>query len=237
MKYRLELDDLGPYARVTNLLGWVESGNRVLEVGCHCGDITRLLKEVKKCSVTAVEIDSEASKYASRYCVRLVVGDVQDETVWERVRRSKYDVVILADVLEHLLYPGVVLRRCVEVLRPGGCVIVSLPNIAHWTIRLSLMKGMFDYTETGILDSTHLRFYTVKTARELLMNNGLEIENMIPVNPQLPGHRLLISRVSRRLFRCDLVLQGLCLKVFPKVFALQILFRARRSQESGELCL
>jgi hypothetical protein len=87
------------------------------------------------------------------------------------------DVVVCADVLEHCLRPEVVLRRLVEhAVRPGGAVIVSLPNVAHWYVRAHLLAGRWTYADRGILDRTHLRFFTSVTGAALLAGAGVRIE-------------------------------------------------------------
>lgn len=85
-------------------------------------------------------------------------------------------MILAADVLEHLVAPEQLLQRLPEVLCPDGRIIVSLPNVAHVSVRLSLVLGRFDYTETGILDRTHLHLYTFQSARRLLEGAGLRIE-------------------------------------------------------------
>ena len=84
-----------------------------------------------------------------------------------------YDAILFLDVLEHLRDPDGVLRAARDWLRPGGRVLCSLPNVAHWRVRLALARGRFDYTENGLMDATHLRWFTRRTARELLTRAGL----------------------------------------------------------------
>jgi len=89
-----------------------------------------------------------------------------------------FDTLIFADVLEHVLYPEEALDFFVNnYLKKEGKVIISLPNIANWQIRFNLLLGRFNYTETGIMDKTHLHFYTFKTAKELIEKQGLIISN------------------------------------------------------------
>ena len=87
----------------------------------------------------------------------------------------KFDFILLADVLEHLPDPLTVLRFYVRFLAPGGRVVISLPNIACWDRRLALMLGRFDYADAGIMDRTHLRFFTFRTARILLQEAGMTV--------------------------------------------------------------
>ena len=99
-----------------------------------------------------------------------------------------YDVVLFGDTLEHLPDPGAVLARLRSRLKPGGALVVSLPNVANWAIRLSLLAGRFRYTDRGILDRTHLRFFTRRTLIELLEGAGFRVV-AVEASVPLPGIR------------------------------------------------
>jgi 2-polyprenyl-3-methyl-5-hydroxy-6-metoxy-1,4-benzoquinol methylase len=117
--------------------------------------------------VWCIDGNAEAVKKAKEVCVDAKVmdlNDVPDAPVFDQ----KFDVIVYADVLEHLLYPEEVLRHFNEYLVPGGKVIVSVPNVALWRVRLNLLLGRFDYTDYGVLDRTHVHLYTFKSARELM---------------------------------------------------------------------
>jgi 2-polyprenyl-3-methyl-5-hydroxy-6-metoxy-1,4-benzoquinol methylase len=97
------------------------------------------------------------------------------------------NVLVLADVLEHCRRPEEVLKRlCRRHLQTGASVIISLPNVAHWYMRLSLLLGHFEYAERGLLDRTHLRFFTLKTAAQLCRQNGIVIEEIRVTPTPLP---------------------------------------------------
>ena len=105
----------------------------------------------------------------------MFVGSVDDAAVRERLSPDGYDVVLFLDVLEHLAHPEEVLIAARGWLRPRGIVLCSIPNVAHWRVRLSLLRGRFDYEDVGLLDRTHLRWYTRRTARELVAGAGYQI--------------------------------------------------------------
>ena len=106
---------------------------------------------------------------------------------FELSARSEYDFIIFADVLEHLPEPSKVLRRCVASLKPDGKVIISVPNVANIVVRLSLLLGRFEYRDRGILDRTHLRFFTRKTLTRLLDESGFNLGQLVatPIPVQL----------------------------------------------------
>ena len=117
----------------------------------------------------------EAALVAEEWTERVVVGNVDDPGVWEAVDDESFDVVTFGDVLEHLRDPLAVLRAAVRKLKPSGFIVSSLPNVAHGDVRLSLLHGSFQYGETGLLDRTHMRFFTLQTIRELLHDAGLVV--------------------------------------------------------------
>lgn len=158
----------------TKLVELVGHGQRVLEVGCARGYMSEFLARHRHCRVTGIEIDSAAAKDAAAHCETLVVGDVEKDAL-EQVT-GLFDVITFADVLEHLRDPLRVLRAAHAYLDSGGSVLISLPNIAHWDVRRSLLFGRFEYSRTGILDDTHVRFFTYDTALRLIRDAGFEID-------------------------------------------------------------
>lgn len=148
-------------------------GHRILEFGCATGFISRHLTE-RGCEVTGVEVDPVAAEEARQWCKKVVVADLNRHD-WVEEVGSGYDTVLFGDVLEHLLHPEETLRNAARVLAPRGRVIVSLPNIAHLSVRAGLLRGKFQYESTGILDITHLRFFTADTARRFIEDSGYRI--------------------------------------------------------------
>lgn len=145
-----------------------EKGSQVLDVGCNDGFFGR----VKKGNVYyGIDKSLEALEEAKKYYAGTAYYDlnVLERLPWDK----KFDVIIFADVLEHVLEPEKVLKFFVSnYLNETGFVIVSLPNIANWQVRVNLLFGRFEYTDTGIMDNTHLRFYTFKTALDLVKGLG-----------------------------------------------------------------
>lgn len=155
-------------------LGMIGHNKRVLEVGCATGYFTKVLAE-RGCKVIGMEIEPEAAKLAEQWAERVVVGNADDSEPWDLVDDESFDVITFGDVLEHLRDPLIVLRRAVTKLKPAGFIVTSLPNIAHGDVRLSLLRGAFRYSDTGLLDRTHVRFFTLETVRELLAEAGLVV--------------------------------------------------------------
>ena len=156
---------------------------RILDVGTADGYLGAILKE-RGHYVAGVERDPVLAEKARPIYDRFYQVDVD---AFDFPERREYDFIIFADVLEHLRDPAAVLRRCFASLKEDGKIIISVPNVANFIVRLSLLFGRFDYRELGILDRTHLRFFTLKTLRSLLEDCGLNIRQIVatPIPVQL----------------------------------------------------
>jgi glycosyltransferase involved in cell wall biosynthesis/2-polyprenyl-3-methyl-5-hydroxy-6-metoxy-1,4-benzoquinol methylase len=174
LRYHTSVDLKNKNTSQTLLVLLTGRNKRVLEVGPATGYVTRALKS-RGCHVTAVEIDPAAAEIAAKAADRMIVGDIETLNFAEALGDEKFDAVIFGDVLEHLLDPQAVLERTRDILAPGGYVVASVPNIAHASVRLALLRGDFSYTEVGLLDRTHLRFYTRDTLAELFRGAGYSI--------------------------------------------------------------
>lgn len=149
----------------------VGAGKRVLDVGCATGYIAEVLRELG-CSVSGIEYDADTGEQARPYLDKLVIGDVERVDLVAEFGAGCFDVVIYGDVLEHLVDPVAVLVKTRDLLARGGAVVASIPNVAHGAVRLSLLAGEFAYRETGLLDNTHLRFFTAATVGSLFRDAG-----------------------------------------------------------------
>jgi 2-polyprenyl-3-methyl-5-hydroxy-6-metoxy-1,4-benzoquinol methylase len=208
------------YSRTWILLEWVGTGKRVLELGCSTGFISKYLTQKRGCSVVGIEVDKTAAAQASRFCQQVLVRDLNASDWMNGLPKEAFDVVLMGDVLEHLADPLGLLIQIRPLLRANTTLVISLPNIVHWITRLKILLGRFDYELSGTLDHTHLRFYTPKTAREMIEGAGYRITRFHPAF----GGRL--SRYARPVW------QQLA-NWFPGLFALQLLYEARLQDETG----
>ena len=165
----IDLDSNSTHARVVGLVG---VGRRVLELGPATGHMSRVLAD-RDCSVVGIEFDPEMAKQAALYCERIIVGDLDELDLDTELGADRFDVIVAADVLEHLRDPLSALRRLRGFLAPDGFFVISLPNIAHGSVRLALLEGHFSYRKIGLLDTTHLRFFTRESIDELLDKSEL----------------------------------------------------------------
>ena len=165
------------------------AGDRILDAGASTGYLARRFAAAGR-RVDGAELDPDAAEQARSVCEFVWVGDLQQLDPSELP--GNYDLILFADTLEHLPDPPAVLRRLRQCIKPDGTLIVSLPNVANWALRFSLLGGRFRYTERGLLDRTHLRFYTKKTAVEMQAEGGFratDVVGSIPV-PLVKSPRL-----------------------------------------------
>jgi 2-polyprenyl-3-methyl-5-hydroxy-6-metoxy-1,4-benzoquinol methylase len=161
-----------PYGGHERLLALAGSPRRVLDVGCSSGDLARRLVE-RGASVIGIDTDEQAAAEARAVCEQVLVGDV--ETMELPFPDESFDLVLCGDLIEHLRDPEHFLSRICPLLRRGGRLLLTTPNVANWAVRLSLLGGRWRYTERGILDRTHTHLFTKKTLEEMLHRAGYRI--------------------------------------------------------------
>lgn len=212
--------DPTPYRTHMQALSRVRAGERLLEVGCSSGALSERLK-ARGCTVVGVEVRPDAGAKARAFCEDVRIGDI--ETMPLPWSPASFDAILLLDVLEHLRDPISSVRRLVPLLKPGGRVLVALPNVAHWQVRFRLLRGHFDYEDSGILDRTHLHLYTIRSARELLAQSGLDVveEDVVPDVPLL--------RYKRRLANANHAVA----KILPGLFSTEILLVSRPNESAA----
>lgn len=193
-RYDVAVDPDAPNSAHAFMLRQVGWNHRVLELGAAHGHITRALVAQNN-RVTAVEYDPDAATPLKAVAEEVVIGDLNAPETLGSVT-GPFDVVLAGDVLEHLLDPDRVLLQALSLLAPNGRVVISLPNIAHADVRLSLLEGRFDYNPWGLLDATHIRFFTYKSLQELVKRAGLVITDMQRVRVPAFESELRVSRQS-----------------------------------------
>ena len=189
-------------ARMEALDHLPERVERVLELGCGTGATLAALRErlgnPPGLWLGGAEISEEAAAEAEKVTDRLWTGDVEGLTLDRDIEPGSLDVILCLDVLEHLVDPWTMVRRLTPLLRPGGRLIVSLPNIRHWKFISGLLfRGDFHYRDAGLLDRTHLRFFVKETALELLSVGGLTPTAAVPTRPfEAPDMRWFLLKLS-----------------------------------------
>lgn len=163
---------------ITKLLKKLPAESKVLDVGTASGMLARMCQD-QAFHFFGVELNPEWAQLANPYYEKIWIGHIADI---EAEALGGYDAIVLGDVLEHLPAPEAVLRKLMTLQSSGSTFLISVPNVANLWVRLNLLLGRFDYTDRGILDRTHLRFFTRKTLMEMLNQSGLKISS-IQVTP------------------------------------------------------
>lgn len=177
-------------------LTWVRPGSSVLEIGCGHGAVTRLLHEQLGCTVVAVDTNPQCAPSVSAYASRFVCGDIDSPDVRAQIR-GDYDFVLLMDVLEHLPWPDRTLAALTHLIGEHARLVITLPNVTVWHVRLPLLRGHFQYRDTGTLDRTHLRFFDLEGAQSLLRDAGLALHELrFAWNIPGLGHAWSYSRIA-----------------------------------------
>jgi 2-polyprenyl-3-methyl-5-hydroxy-6-metoxy-1,4-benzoquinol methylase len=222
VRYTLKAD---PHSSHSVMLRWLGQGHgrRLLDVGAADGLLARELS-ARGWRVTGIEADPAAAKIGAEACERMLVADLDRETP---ALDGAFDAIVYGDVLEHLREPARVLTELNRAGTPGALILVSVPNVAHLWMRLSLAAGRFEYGERGILDRTHLRFFTRRSLVTLLAQAGLRVERMtttpVPlyqaVPPRLHGHALAALHGA----------SAVAARVLPRLLGYQFVVLARRT--------
>jgi SAM-dependent methyltransferase len=150
-----------------------ETARRIVELGCGAGVVGAAIKERQACSYVGIEMSPVAAALAARTLDAVLIGDVEAAPL--PFPDGSADCVVCADILEHLADPWQMLAELHRILEPGGTIVASVPNIQNVEILQALVQGRWDYHEAGILDRTHLRFFTRSTFGEALLQAGFVI--------------------------------------------------------------
>lgn len=183
------------FAVHTKIAKYVGKNKRVLDVGCATGYLSKKFRE-KGCYVVVVEKDEDAGFLARQNCDEVIIGDIEGMKPYPN---EFFDVIVCADILEHLKRPDLVLLKLRRRLSKQGFLIASLPNIAYFTVGLRLLLGKFEYEEIGILDLSHLRFFALSGAKRMF---------------KICGYRVC---------KIDYAGLGSVLRIFPRLFAFEFI--------------
>lgn len=161
------------------MLRLVGPDKRVLDVGCATGYLGAALME-RGCRVSGVEFDAVAAARATEILDEVLVADLEVVDLVDHFGHGAFDVVVFGDVLEHLRDPVALLRQARRLLDVGGYVVISIPNVAHGSLRLALAQGSWRYTDRGLLDATHVHFFTRSSFLQMLSDAGLAATELMP---------------------------------------------------------
>lgn len=159
-----------------NVVRMVGHNKKVLEIGCGPGSITKMLAKQNNCKVTGLELDLLAIEKVKPYCQKVMQADL-NSAEWPKLIDSseKFDVIVAADVLEHLYDPWLNLQKMATFVDENGYIVISLPHAGHAAVMACLYNGDFQYKDWGLLDRTHIRFFCLKNIEDLFAQAKLKI--------------------------------------------------------------
>jgi 2-polyprenyl-3-methyl-5-hydroxy-6-metoxy-1,4-benzoquinol methylase len=219
--YQLKHFKYSSHYWILNFISRAQRPLRILDVGTADGYLGAILK-AQGHFVVGVEQDAILADKARQYYDLFHVADIEN---FSFPYVNDFDFILFADVLEHLRDPAVVLRRCLASLNETGEIIVSIPNSANFYMRACLLFGHFEYTERGIFDRTHLRFFTLASFRKLLSQSGLKVFELAPT--PIPV-QFVVPMLDGALFFPLHEFHYILVRLWKTLFAYQFVVRARR---------
>jgi len=193
---------------------------RLLDVGCGTGLLGRRVKEAFGCQVVGVTNCKQEAALAAEHLDQVVLQDLND---FDPTKLGTFDCIVCSHVLEHLYQPNQVVERLRRVLTPEGTLIVALPNVLHWRQRLEFARGRFRYTDGGLMDHTHYRFFDWKSAQRLLSESGCSV---------IEGAAEGTFPLSRILFQAGRLVDRTAVAALPGLFGFQFVFVCRANGNS-----
>jgi len=196
----------------------ISKNKKILEVGCNTGNLGHNLIKNKGCIVYGLDYSKKAINIAKTRLTKAIVFDL--ETYKTPFKNETFDIIIFGDVLEHIRYPEIVLSKFKKLLTKDSIIIASIPNVANINIRLQLLFGNFNYKPSGILDQTHLRFFTKKSVKKMFTKQNYKIIKI----DSTPGFNFIILRHFKLLIK----IKKIICKMYSKLFALQFIVIAKK---------
>lgn len=214
----------GKYAKV---LQYIPANSDILEIGCHSGYFSKVLMEAGH-SILGIEVDAHAAGFAEEAGISVLVRDIEQPSAFADIEQ-KFDLVLLMDVLEHLRDPTDILQRISPLLRDTGSIIVTGPNVAFWYMRLSLLVGHWQYTDGGIMDRTHMRFFNREGWINMIESGGYQVTHWEASDGLIPFESKMMRIGISPKFVYSMRRHGL--RRAPSVFAISYLFIAKKHQQ------
>lgn len=208
---KYDLFNMYAYGVHQKIVDYVGFKKKVLDVGCAEGKLSEKF-HLNGCEVVGIELDQQSAISAKEYCEEMIIGDLESVEL-KKEYKDYFDFIVFADVLEHLKEPSEVLKNFRYYIKDDGLIIISVPNIANWRMRLKLLFGNFEYEDQGLLDHSHLRFYNFKGLKKMVSDSNLEI---IGVDVSLNG----ITKFPKFFYSISIK--------WPNLFAYQFLIIARK---------
>jgi methionine biosynthesis protein MetW len=223
-------------------LNMIPAKSHVLEIGCATGYMTEYLARDKQCRVLGVEPVHEPAELARQRGLEVITGLIDSQQTQEQLiahtkEHGLFDTIFMSQVIEHIADPAATLRTLKGLLDPDGCIVISTCSIVHWKCRLQILLGRWQYEDYGILDRTHLRFFTIKSFRQLLEESGYTVvdfgytfEDICPFKIMFDTRILAPSDLLRLIPFIGMRLRRGYTDLFKNFLATQFVYKAKPAQ-------
>lgn len=204
----MEKTNLSKYEHINeSVYNLIASNTIVLDVGCWTGSLGVALMKHKNCVMDGIDNNEKALGKAKAYGYTDVYNINLNELTKLSIKPKLYDFIVFADILEHVLYPEQILNYYKSYLKKGGKMIVCLPNIGFLLYRIKLLFGKFEYKHVGVMDKTHVKFYTLRTMKQLFEDSGFRVLKIVKHNEVAPKYFLLhlLKEVASNMFTLQFV--------------------------------
>lgn len=195
----------------TEMLGFIpDEVTRALDVGCGAGEFGQILRSKRAMEIWGIEICKEAAEEAKTKLDNVIIGNIENDDLF--LPPDYFDCIVFNDVLEHLKYPWVTLKKLHTNLKPGGYIVASIPNVRYYeNIKDLLIRRQWRYVDAGLLDKTHLRFFTVNSIKDMFEQCGYHVMNITGINGMdFPWAFRILNRIMKRAFEDMRYLQFAC---------------------------
>ncbi len=224
MKYDYEMNFKDINSQVYNIVKFITPKSKVLDIGCASGRLGKYLKEQLHCSVVGIDINPEYKTTCENILDEFYLMDVNDfNLLKDFLEQNDFNFILLTDILEHLIDSDGFLYKLSNLINKGEYVVLSIPNISFWEVRFKLFLGIFEYSETGIFDKTHLHFYNLHYARKILSVNFNILEERYS-SWYAPSEKLLCLRKIPIVKDLVYFIRRLLTAVLPNFYASQLIF-------------
>ena len=221
-KYRTKEDKYSSHQLLKNqVLNSSFLSPRIIDFGCYRGELLNTLGNLLPGSVLFGS-DIENFVQQENQKINFLKIDLNDVNQLKKLEENKFDVLILGDILEHILTPLDILRTMHKFRTEKSNVFLSIPNSGHWYFRLKILFGKFDYEENGLFDKTHIRFFTLKTIRELILKSNFEVIDLD--YSSIPWENITKLKILRKSLGR---IERLLIKVRPEIFAYQVICKLK----------
>ena len=230
-RYPIKLSKYSSHSKIARFLNSeikLDESVSILDIGCSKGELRDLIK-ADSVRYLGVEPFMEDFQCAQTKGLQVINCSAEDAVIQIK---EKFEFIVFADVLEPLQDPGAVLESCHELLKSNGKIIISIPNIAHFPTRLTLLFGQWNYTDRGILDRTHLRFFTKKSFRAEIVDCGFSTVKFLSTPIPLEA---LFPHLNRHLFHFLDNLMYLPTLLYPKIFGYQHIWIITPNREQSSV--